>query len=147
MIKLFVDTNVILDTVEPSRIATSGESTRIMQLVALQDHIRLCISMQSIGDVAYLGRKRVGKEGIKLKIREYMNRCKILPMNDMILYEALKLDCPDFEDALQIYCADHNCCDYIITNNKKHFSGYTDIPVYTPKEFLKKITTPSVSCT
>lgn len=63
----------------------------------------------------------------------------------MCYYNALKSDCPDFEDALQIYCADDGNCDVIVTRDKKHFDAYTDIPVYTPKEFIKKLT-PSTSC-
>ena len=60
-------------------------------------------------------------------------------MNDMCYYDALRSDNPDFEDALQISCADYGNCDVIVTRDTKHFDAYTDIPVYTPKEFLDKL--------
>ena len=61
-------------------------------------------------------------------------------MSDMFLYDALRSDCPDFEDALQIACAEADNCDFILTSNIRHFQRYTRIPVYTPAEFLEKLT-------
>ena len=89
----------------------------------------------------------MGKERIIPLLKQLMNDCKIITLEEIMLYEGLKSACPDFEDAMQISCAESVDCNYIITRNKKDFGAYTDIPVYTPKEFLKKITTPSTSCT
>ena len=52
--------------------------------------------------------------------------------------QALEIDGPDFEDTLQYVAAKEKKCDYIITRDKKGFSN-SDIPVYSPKEFLKII--------
>ena len=57
-------------------------------------------------------------------------------MNDMQIHDALKCKSPDFEDSLQIMCAEEKGCDVILTNNVTHFRDYTDIPVLTPAEFL-----------
>ncbi len=147
MIKLFIDTNVVIDTMDHARTPEWKCSEDVINLSAFKDYFRLCISMKSIADISYLGCKLVGKERIKPVLKQLMNDCKIIPLEEIMLYECLKSTCPDFEDALQISCAESVDCNYIITRNKKDFGAYTDIPVYTPKEFLKKITTSSVSCT
>ena len=146
VIKLFIDTNVVIDTMDHARTPEWKSSEDVINLSAFKDYFRLCISMKSISDISYLGCKLVGKERIKPVLKQLMNDCKIIPLEEIMLYECLKSTCPDFEDALQISCAESVDCNYIITRNKKDFGAYTDIPVYTPKEFLKKITTPSVSC-
>lgn len=74
-------------------------------------------------------------------IKYLFETCKILQMNDFQVYQALKNQTPDFEDALQIACADLEVCDFIITNNKKHFEGFTYIPVFTPDEFIERVQT------
>ena len=147
VIKLFIDTNVVIDTMDHARTPEWNCSEDIINLSAFKDYFRLCISMKSIADISYLGCKLVGKERIIPVLKQLMNDCKIIPLEEIMLYEGLKSACPDFEDAMQISCAESVDCNYIITRNKKDFGAYTDIPVYTPKEFLKKITTPSVSCT
>ena len=58
----------------------------------------------------------------------------------MEILRALKSDCPDFEDALQIACAESNTVNILVTNNKKDFERFTDLPVYTSKEFVMRIT-------
>jgi hypothetical protein len=97
------------------------------------------MSIKSVADISYVGGKIVGRTVVKTTLKKMLNDCKIISLEDISLYEALNSPCPDFEDALQIYCAETACCDYIITRNKKHFSGYTDIPVYSPKEFMQKL--------
>ena len=146
VIKLFIDTNVVIDTMDHARTPEWKSSEDVINLSAFKDYFQLCISMKSISDISYLGCKLVGKERIIPVLKQLMNDCKIIPLEVIMLYEGLKSACPDFEDAIQISCAESVDCNYIITRNKKHFSAYTDIPVYTPKEFLKKITTPSTSC-
>lgn len=137
MIKVFIDTNVILDTCLPDR--PEGEYSKLVMSLGPDEGIRKCISMLSVADTAYLLRKAVGKERCMEEIRELFELCRVLPMNDMQLYNAMESDSPDFEDALQIACAAQECCDCIITGNGKHFISYSFIPVYSPREFLEKI--------
>ena len=151
MIKLFVDTNVVLDTIDHNRTPEWASSEAIMDLVKQSDYFRLCISMKSIADISYVGGKLKGKNIIKAILKSFLRNVIILPLEDISLYDALNTSCPDFEDALQISCAESKDCSYIITRDKKHFGAYTDIPVYTPKEFITKLkavsSTSSTSCT
>lgn len=44
----------------------------------------------------------------------------------------------DFEDMIQYRCAIIGCCDVIITNNKRDFSEFCNLPLMTAKEYLEK---------
>lgn len=139
MIKLFVDTNVFLDTLDHGRTSDWHYSQDILDLSGYRDLFHICISMKSIADISYVGGRMSGKEQIKTVLRVILHECKVLPFEDIMLYEGLKMNCPDLEDAMQISCAGYGCCDYIITRDKKHYDNYSDIPVYSPKEFIEKL--------
>lgn len=134
--KIFLDTNVILDCIIPGR-RYEYSSARILSIRNTID-ISICISILSVADIAYILRKMESRDKILQRLRILLDKCKVLPMNDMQLYKALGSLTPDFEDALQMSCAWMECCDCIITGNVQHFGTYTTIPVYTPEEFLDK---------
>ena len=147
--KIFIDTNVILDLYFPDR-GGQIEAAQIVDLARKDQQIRVYISILSVANTAYSLRKRVGKEESVKCMKELFHSVNTLPMSDMCYYNALKSDCPDFYDALQIFCVDEGNSDAIITRDKKHFCAYTDIPIYTPKEFIAKLeataSTTSTSC-
>ena len=135
--KVFFDTNVILDYLQ----GRNGAETvaNILDYVVKCDDRRVYVSYLSIADSAYILRKTHDKEKLGKVFRELMEICNVLPMNDMQLYEAVRSGTsPDFEDNLQIMCAEYGGCDLIITNNTGHFRGHTDIPVLSPEEFVSR---------
>lgn len=134
--KIYLDTNVILDTIQDR--AGKEDAERIMQMADDDNSIRCYTSFLTMANTAYVLRKGRTKEQIISLLRESSSKCNVLSMYDTHFYSALKIDSPDFEDALQIACAESKECDVIITHDTKHFRGYTCIPVYTPEEFLMK---------
>jgi len=139
--KVFLDTNVVLDTMIRER-----ESSVFSSLILGFDRVfDLCISVQSFPDIVYITRHDFDMEKNRAKFRTFLEHCSILGLGEANLSKAILSDCPDFEDAMQISSAEEANCDVIVTNNKKHFDAYTDIPVYTPKEFIEKLR--EVSCT
>lgn len=136
--KIFLDTNVILDTILPER-ADQTDTYSLMNLPMLHRwDCRICISILSIANIAYIARKIVGKDAVKSRLKTILDDYHISPMNDFCLYQALRSTSPDFEDALQIAAAEGDACDVIVTHDKRHYLGYTALPVYTPEEFLAK---------
>ena len=134
---VFVDTNVLLDFLQkrPGEKA-AGELLQLGQKRLL----RICISALSVADVAYIQRKAMSKDKMMSIFKDWLNDFVIQELGDMDVLHATKSDCPDFEDALQISCAEKQPCVAIVTNNKKHFEPYTDMPVLTPDELLDKLT-------
>ena len=134
--KIFVDTNVVLDTCLPARPGRQmSEAVLSMENPA---ETRIYMSSLTVANAAYFLRKHEGKAHASNVISRLFKDHFVLPVNDMNVYEALRSDCPDFEDALQIAAAENDACDVIITHDKKHFTGHTCLPVYTPEEFLAR---------
>lgn len=133
--KIFLDTNVLLDYVQQRE---NYHHVRLIFKYALdtKEENRIYASFLSFADAAYLMRKKCSIADIKSYAITFRKYFDILPNNDENIESALKNDCPDFEDALQISCAESKDCDCIITSNLKHFSRYTNIPVVTPGTFV-----------
>ena len=134
---VFLDTNIFLDQLQQRAGMESAE--RILAL-GRQGQIRICLSALTVVNVAYVMRKTESLDKIKKVFSDWMDAFVILPDSDMDIYGSIRSDNPDFEDAMQLACADAARVDAIVTGNKKHFAPYTDIPVFTPDEFLAKIT-------
>jgi predicted nucleic acid-binding protein len=137
MKKVFLDSNVILDSI----LKREGYETvnSILQF-GEDNYFRSCTSILSFANIAYILRKYKQRNGdLEQTMKSLFDCIKILPMGDMQVYNALLSDRPDFEDALQVACAEESGCDLIITRDKKHFGG-VPIPVYTPDEFLRAVT-------
>lgn len=136
MRKIFLDTNVLLDLIE--RRSGLEMAEKIIEYVANNSAERLYVSALTMANAAFVIRRRTVQE-VKLCLSECMGFCNVLPMNDMQFYEAVRSGTsPDFEDNLQIMCAEYGGCDLIITNNTVHFRGHTDIPVLSPEEFVSR---------
>lgn len=134
---VFLDTNVFLDQLQQRAGMDAAE--RIFAL-GREGRLRICLSALTVVNVAYIMRKTDPLEKIKKVFGDWLDCFVILPDSDMDIYGSIRSDNPDFEDAMQLACADAARVDAIVTGNKKHFAPYTDIPVFTPDEFLAKIT-------
>ena len=132
--KIFLDTNVLLDLVQDRDGADAAQ--RIVTIGRENEWTRLYASFLSMANMAYILRKRPVDE-VKDCLSQLYRLLVVLPMNDTQLMTAIRnCSSPDFEDALQIMCAEDKGCDVIVTNNPTHFRDFTDIPVLTPDEFL-----------
>lgn len=136
MTKIFFDTNILLDVIlsrDPER-----QAEKIISISTESEDIRIYASYLSLADMAFILRHQ-GTGSIKKSLAEVMKWCDILPCTDMQILAAMKSESPDFEDSLQIMCAEYKQCDLIVTRNKKHFVSHTAIPVLTPEEFCSHL--------
>ena len=137
--RVFLDTNVIMDTLISGRPSSEASS----RLVGLnqppeQSEFRFSVSALSIADLVYSSRKLLSKEFLRSEVEHIRNMYRVLPLSEWNIYDAMKSDCPDFEDALQISIAEGDA-DVIVTNNTRHFKGHTALEVVTPQEFLDRV--------
>ena len=139
MTRIFLDTNVILDLYIPGREGKPAARTLLDLCEASGDSIRLYLSFLSVADIAYVLRKHYDKARIKAVINELRHFCNILSMSDLFVLDALNSACPDFEDALQISCAETAGCDFLLTSNLTHFQGNTWMTVLSPAQFLENL--------
>lgn len=133
---IFLDTNVLLDDI---LVREGSKSAKMILQLGVEGIIRICLSAITTVNIAYIARKSVSQERLYEVFKKYLDHFVILPDIDMDIYGSIRSGNPDFEDAMQVSCADNGKVDAIVTNNKKHFAPYTDIPVYTPDEFLAKL--------
>lgn len=132
MTKIFIDTNVILDFV----LCRDGEKNalKVFQL-GENENIDLVVSFLTMANVAYVARKHRSKEELLIYLNEFSSLFHILNMDECQFNAALNTIAPDFEDSLQYQCAKLHNCDFIVTNNTKHFP-FKDINVTTPHQLL-----------
>ena len=135
MTVLFLDTNVILDSV----FNREGQKSTQKILGLSPRKAKCCTSILSMANAAYIIRKGRTVSEVRECMKEIFNQCKVLSMGDQMFFNALRCKSPDFEDSLQIQCAEFEGCDVIITRNVSHFKAYTPLPVMTPEEFLSLV--------
>lgn len=131
--KIFLDTNILVDVIEQRDGHTDCE--RIMATNEIDDCHRVYTSFLAVADIAYICRKK-GKEAVIGIIKSISKNVNVLSMNSMILQKLDEFRSPDIEDCIQICCAEIEGCTVIITDNVEHFKEYTDIPVFSPQEFV-----------
>ena len=136
MKKVFLDSNVILDAI----LERDGHeaAARILQF-GTQSYIKNCTSVLSFANIAYVLRKYCSPDEMGSVLENLFKAVTILPMGEMSVYNALRAKGADFEDDLQAACADIECCDLIVTRDKRHFRELP-LPVYTPEEFYSAVT-------
>ena len=133
MRNLFIDTNVLIDLViDKEPFVTYA---REFFLIAEKKSIVLNISAISYNNVYYIIKKRLGRKKAKTAITLFWNITKCIPVDDKIIDQAMTSQFPDFEDAIQYYCAlQIPKCEAIITRNIKDFK-LSAIPVMYPESF------------
>jgi predicted nucleic acid-binding protein len=130
----FLDSDVILDFLL-KRVPFNITAKEIFAL-ALNKNIEIYISSLAIANVHYLCQKSVGKIESLLLIEQLIKFCKILPVGEKEILEAIKSDFSDFEDAIQHQTAiNHPEIKGIITRNIPDFRK-SKLPIFTPESFL-----------
>ena len=136
MIKVFVDTDVILDLVaarEPfysdaKDVFQTFEESRAMGLVCAQ----------SFPNVHYFLRKILGGPKSLDSLRTLRDMVRILPVDEKIVNEALESTFADFEDAIQHVSALRGHADFIVTRNLRDYKK-SGIKTLSPSDYIFEI--------
>ena len=132
--KVFVDTNVLIDLV-CSRDEYLPQAQAIFSLVYAR-RITLVLSALSFVNAVYIGRKYrfsiLEMKAVLLRIASFV---KIADLAGDVVSWALSCRWDDYEDAAQYRSAVAASADCIITRNKKDFA-FSELPVLSPDEFL-----------
>lgn len=137
MIKILVDTNVIIDVLA-KRESFYEDSAKIFSLADL-GRVKLVISALSIANVHYILYHVMKIKSASAILGKFKVLVELLPLNDKLLDLAISdTKFNDFEDSIQYFTALDAQCDLIITRNIKDFKNST-IPTLQPKEYLAKL--------
>lgn len=134
MMKVFVDTNVLLDLICQRQGFSDAADTLFEK--GVEGKIQIVISVLTFINTNYTAH-RYGYSWDELrmtlgKIAEYV---EISEINSDTFHRALTSGMGDLEDAVQYFSALSSACDCIISRDKKGFLGAA-MAVYSPAEFL-----------
>ena len=135
--KVFIDTNILLDYLIPARV--NHEAVLNLFSLILSGEIEASFSTQSMLDAVYVGNKHPGFiKNYRETLIALINRTNASYIDTWDMNTALMDPDPGIEDSAQISFAFNQCCDFIITNDKKMLSREVPKPmkVITPEEFV-----------
>ena len=135
MMKVFLDTNILMDFVENRESREYAET--IIEL-GKTGAIQLFASYLSFANMGYILRRRSKEDRYRL-LSSVRNIVTVLSCDDKQLDEALANPVNDYEDMLQYQCAIAAGCDVIVTNNKRDFYEFCELPFLTSEEFLLQL--------
>ncbi|MGA7304704.1 MAG: PIN domain-containing protein [Rhodothermales bacterium] len=131
--KLFVDTNVILDVLA-NREPFSKDAASVLSAIERGDAKGL-IAAHTVTTLFYLLQRSLGTRKAKRAIGDLLKLFEVVPVDHDRLLQALAMNWRDFEDAVQAACAAKAEVDYFVTRNPTDFPG-SDLDVVTPGEVL-----------
>ena len=136
MKRAFLDTNILLDYYLNRQGADEAE--KVFE-EASNGRIELFASTLTFANFAYVVKREHSRDEVYYALDEVERCITALPMDRRQLRQAIDHPSRDFEDMLQYQCAVAGGCDVIITNNKKDFLEFSQLPLYTAEEYLQKL--------
>lgn len=132
---VFVDTNILVDLIA-DRKPFSKYAIELFDKAEKQE-LNLFVSSHSIATTHYLLKKFVSETQLRAILYNLLDFVSVVTIDTENLKKGLLSQHKDFEDALQINCAESIVtCDFIVTRNVKDFQKST-IQVVNPEELSK----------
>lgn len=136
MRNVFLDTNILIDFY--MNRPGAYEAGQILR-AANAGEIKAFASLLTFANIAYVVKHNHTREEVYAALDKFERLVIALPMDRQQLRKAIDQPCKDFEDMLQYQCAIAAGCDAIITNNKKDFTEYSKLPLFTAAEYVSNM--------
>lgn len=133
MTRLLLDVNVVLDVLlnrRPFAETAAGVWSEIEEGGA-----EGLLSAHAITTVHYLNARAVGPRLAAETTEALLSVFGVAPVDERVVRHALRLEWPDFEDAVTAAAAKGAGCDALVTRNPKDFPR-SPVRVLTPPEAL-----------
>jgi hypothetical protein len=131
---VLLDLNIILDVLQ-KREPFYVESAHLLAMVE-SGKIDGFVAAHSLTTLFYVIQKGKGAPEARAAITNLLQIVKVAPVDQGTIEQALNLDYPDFEDAVQMMAAVKCKLDFLITRNIKDYQPAL-LPVMAPVEFLQ----------
>ena len=119
MYRLMLDTNILLDCVDPTR-AFHGDAVRLIEQCNGGGDMGIA-SSHSLNDAYYIMSRLYGEANAREAVRVLADLVVIAPVGAEETLLALDSNEPDFEDGLVRACAELNDADFIISRDQNAF--------------------------
>jgi predicted nucleic acid-binding protein len=118
-LRVLVDTNVVLDHL----LNREPWNTDALPFWQARDTGRIVAYLPAsvLTDIFYIGRRLVGLERARHAVTQCLDEFGLVPIYRAVLAAAVTLPGPDFEDNVQIACAQFANLDLIVTRNTSDF--------------------------
>ncbi|MEA5079033.1 MAG: PIN domain-containing protein [Anaerolineaceae bacterium] len=130
---VLVDLNILLDVLQ-KREPFYNASAQVLALIETR-LVTGYIASHSLPTLFYLIRKERGVSEARAVLTNVLQILKVAPVDQTTIEQALNLDYPDFEDAVQMMAAVQQKVEAVITRNGQDFKPAL-LPVIQPVDFL-----------
>ena len=134
MKRLFLDTNILIDYIDNRAGADDAEQ---IFAYGFSGEVQLYASSLTFANMAYIIKGRTQEEKYDA-LNQMAGVVEIIDLRKQEVIAAISQPVKDFEDMLQYQCAKTAGCDYIVTNDRRHYD-FSDIPHFTSADFVKQI--------
>ena len=134
--KVLIDTNIILDVL-CGRAEFIEASSRVWKYCEI-NKLSGVISALSVPNIVYILRKELDPDKTKEIIDRILLIFDVAELKAEDLRKAAEMKTFDFEDAIQMCCADRINADFIVTRNIRDFVS-SPVPAVKPSELLDRI--------
>ena len=137
MKKIYLDTNIIIDLLI-ERVPFSKYAIQIFKK-AEEQSIVLYTSSHSIATTHYILKKYIDEKKLREILNDLIDLVNIVPVDLEILRSGLNSKYKDFEDSIQIYCANNiKDISFIVTRHIKDFKD-SEITALPPEQAIELI--------
>ena len=137
--RIFLDTNVLLDIIE-QRVPFVTASQLVLDRCDLLG-FDLSVAIHGLATIFYLTERKAGNETAFAVVHQILGWAEVAPLGDAEARAALGYGIADYEDALQAAAAAACAADQLITRNAVDFAG-SPVPILSPEEFLQRFPAP-----
>ena len=132
MMRLFLDTNIMVDLLE-GREPFCYDAAQLFTM-AHDKKVELLVSPMTFSTASFLLRKH-GSEGVRILLSNLRQLVSVTISDERTVDDSIASQFKDFEDAMQYYTALNAKAEIIITRNGKDFTA-SNLPVMTATEYI-----------
>jgi predicted nucleic acid-binding protein len=137
-LRVLFDTDVVVDVLT-ERSGHFDDSSRAVDLAA-QGLIEGVVSATSLTTIAYLSRRYPAMRDSRQVLSRVLGVFEAAAVDRKVIDVALASPIADFEDAVQLACAQAAACQAIVTRNTSHFRR-SPIEILRPGQLVSRIKT------
>lgn len=134
--RVFIDTNIFLDYIQQR--PEGWKEAETLFYLAIAGDIEMLVSDLTIANMRYITRKNIPLEQFYAVMKGLRRFYTIVPVGEVSIDEAYRIESKDFEDALQYFSAVQAGADCLVTRNLKDFDFGGSLNMMEPAVFLEK---------
>ena len=134
MKRIFLDTNILIDYIDNRAGADDAEQ---IFACGFSGEALLFPSSLTFANMAYIIKGRTQQEKYDA-LNQMADIVEIIGLRKQEVMAAIAQPVKDFEDMLQYQCAKTAGCDYIVTNDRRHYD-FSDIPHFSSAAFVGQL--------